>query len=80
MDNQFFPLSAVVCPAWLRARSECFSEQGRQQLTVEKIGCLLILSALPSLNKVCNFSNLRFIWIEMKSPLLTLITLFLVLT
>ena len=44
IDNHFFPLSAVVCPAWLRAHCARFTKLGRQQLTEEKNGCLLTLS------------------------------------
>ena len=35
IDNQFFPLSAVVCPAWLRASCARFTKLGRQQLIEE---------------------------------------------
>ena len=45
----FFPLSAVVCPAQWSVHSAHITRLGIQQLTVEKIGFLLILSALLSL-------------------------------
>ena len=72
IDNHFFPLSAVVCPAWLRARCARFTKLGRQQLIEEKNGCLLILSTLPSLviaifsKPFSSFMEMFFIFVFVK--------------